>query len=73
MVHELGWPAHLLLPRGRREGMLFRLQMMVTDAVLDTREEGYPFNRLMPRGQRPVDLLALPHVVTRNIWIHHVE
>ncbi|MBM7116932.1 tyrosinase family protein [Archangium primigenium] len=73
VVHELGWPAHLLLPRGRREGMLFRLQMMVTDTALEAREEGYPFNRLMPRGQRPVDLLALPHVVTRNIWIHHVE
>ncbi|WNG16891.1 hypothetical protein [Cystobacter fuscus] len=25
VVRERGWPAHLLLPRGQREGMLFQL------------------------------------------------
>ena len=73
VVHERGWPAHLLLPRGRREGMLFRFQVMITDTSLDPQECGYPFNRLMPRGQRIVDLLAQPNIVTRNIWIHHVD
>lgn len=80
VVHERGWPLHLLLPRGRREGMLFRFMVMITDwdsdhaggAPADTRELGYPFNRPFPSGQRIADLVAHPHIATRNIWIQHV-
>jgi tyrosinase len=80
VVHERGWPAHLLLPRGRHEGMLVRLMVMLTDWELDhggedpadSRELGYPFNRPLPPGQRIADLVALPNVATRNLWLHHV-
>ena len=79
VVHENGWPANLLLPRGRREGMLFRFQVLVTDAAVDgadgetdAREAGYPFNRPLP-GRRINELLERPNLITRNIWIHHAE
>jgi len=79
VVRERGWPANLLLPRGRREGMLFRFMVMLTDwerdhageDAADTRELGYPFNRPFAPGQRIADLVAQPNVATRNIWIHH--
>jgi tyrosinase len=32
---DCGWPYHLLLPRGRREGMAFRLMVMMTDWTID--------------------------------------
>ena len=35
---ECGWPYHMLLPRGTREGMKFRLCLVVTDNNLDTDE-----------------------------------
>jgi tyrosinase len=80
VVHERGWPANLLLPRGRREGMLFRFMVLITgwepepggEELADTREPGYPFNRPVPPGQRIADLLTRSHLATRNIWIHHV-
>lgn len=72
LVKERGWPANLLLPRGRDEGMLFRFMVMLTDAEQE-QEFGYPLNRPLPPGQRPVDLLALPNVTTRNIWIQHFK
>ncbi|MCY1078847.1 tyrosinase family protein [Archangium lansingense] len=80
VVHERGWPAKLLLPRGRREGMLFRFMVLITgweqeptgEELADTREPGYPFNRPVPPGQRIADMLTLSHLATRNIWIHHV-
>ncbi len=80
IVREHGWPAHLLLPRGRNEGMLFRLMVMLTDweqdhageDPTDTRESGYPFNRPLPPGQRIADLVQMSHVATRNIWIQHL-
>lgn len=78
VVREGGWPAHLLLPRGRNEGMLFRLMVLLTDWERDTAEDsesqepGFPFNRPLLPGQRIADWLALPHVATRNVWIHHV-
>ncbi len=79
VVHERGWPAHLLLPRGRREGMLFRFMVMITgwernpaeEDAAATWEPGYPFNRPFLPGQRIADMVAHPHVATRNIWIHH--
>ncbi|OJH37016.1 hypothetical protein [Cystobacter ferrugineus] len=75
-AHEWGWPAHLLLPRGRREGMLFRFQVTVigeAEESGETREWGYPFNRPFPVGQRIAALSNRPDVATRNIWIHHEE
>jgi hypothetical protein len=80
VVRERGWPLHLLLPRGRTEGLLFRLMVMLTDweqdhaggDPTDTRELGYPFNRPMPTGQRIADLVTMPHIATRNIWIQHI-
>lgn len=30
-----GWPQHMLLPRGKQEGMDFQLLVMVTDWKLD--------------------------------------
>ncbi len=30
-----GWPYHLLLPRGNKTGMPFRLMVMITDAAID--------------------------------------
>jgi hypothetical protein len=80
VVHERGWPANLLLPRGRPEGMLFRFMVMITpweqepteEELADTHEPGYPFNRPVPPGQRIADMLTQPHLATRNIWIHHV-
>jgi hypothetical protein len=68
-----GWPAHLLLPRGRSEGMLFRLMVMLTHPEQEGSEElGYPFNRPFPPGRRLAELLAgHPHVATRNLFIHH--
>ncbi|PTL76898.1 tyrosinase family protein [Vitiosangium sp. GDMCC 1.1324] len=80
VVQERGWPLHLLLPRGRREGMLFRFMVMishgeqnlVSDDAAGTHELGYPFNRPFPPGQRIADLVAHPHIATRNIWIQHV-
>jgi tyrosinase len=79
VVHERGWPAHLLLPRGRHEGLLVRLMVLLTDWELDhegedpadAREAGYPFNRPFPPGQRIAELTTLPHVATRNLWLHH--
>lgn len=73
---ECGWPYPLLLPRGRPEGMLFRLLLMVTgqeqEREPEARELGYPFNRPLPSG-RMVDLIAAqPHMATRNLFIHHV-
>jgi hypothetical protein len=38
----------------------------------DSRELGYPFNRPFPPGQRIADLVSLPNVATRNLWINHV-
>ncbi|WNG16894.1 tyrosinase family protein [Cystobacter fuscus] len=76
VVRERGWPAHLLLPRGRREGMLFRFQVTVTGEGQETEtsgEWGYPFNRPFPPGQRIVDLSKRPDVATRNIWLIHEE
>ena len=70
LVRERGWPAHLLLPRGRDEGMLFRFMVMLTDGEQD-HEAGYPFNRPLPPGQRIAELSMLPNVATRNIWLHH--
>ncbi|MEO6612390.1 MAG: hypothetical protein ABIT05_06615 [Chitinophagaceae bacterium] len=32
---DCGWPYHLLVPRGTRAGMGFRIMMMVTDAAVD--------------------------------------
>jgi hypothetical protein len=74
VVHERGWPANLLLPRGRREGMLFRFMVMITpwEEQEQEREPGYPFHRPVPPGQRIADMLTQPHLATRNIWIHHV-
>ncbi|WNG46863.1 hypothetical protein F0U60_24100 [Archangium minus] len=72
VVRERGWPANLLLPRGRREGMLFRFMVMLTHAEQEL-VSGYPFDRPFPPGQRIADLLSLPHVATRNIWITHVS
>jgi tyrosinase len=69
VVREQGWPEHLLLPRGRREGMLFRFQVLITGAEVD-QEAGYPFNRPLS-GRRINALLERPNLVTRNIWIHH--
>jgi hypothetical protein len=37
---QCGWPYNLLLPRGTKEGMPFRLMVMLTDANLDTRTVG---------------------------------
>ena len=68
-----GWPLNLLLPRGRREGMLFRFMVMLTRPELDDAELGYPFNRPFPPGTRIADLVAQPNIATRNIWIHHGE
>jgi len=42
------------------------------ESLADSREPGYPFNRPFPPGQRIADLSSLPHVATRNLWIHHV-
>ncbi len=79
-----GWPANLLLPRGRPEGMLFRLMVLLTrperehagegEEILSPspRELGYPFNRPLPPGRRITELLAArPAVATRNLFIHH--
>lgn len=76
VVRERGWPEHLLLPRGRREGMLFRFQVTVTGESQDAgsaSEWGYPFNRPFPPGHRLAALSARPDMATRNIWIHHDE
>jgi hypothetical protein len=76
VVHERGWPAHLLLPRGRREGMLFRFQVTVTGEAQESEgasEWGYPFNRPFPPGQRIAELSTRPDMATRNIWLHHEE
>jgi hypothetical protein len=70
VVHERGWPSHLLLPRGRNEGMLFRMMVMLTEWERNP-EPGYPFNRPFPPGQRIADLSALPNVATRNLWFIH--
>lgn len=72
VVRERGWPLNLLLPRGRHEGMLFRFMVLFTDAQREP-EWGFPFNRPLPPGQRIADLSALPHVATRNLWVHHLE
>ena len=32
---DCGWPYHLLLPRGTRQGMPFRLMVMLTDWLID--------------------------------------
>ncbi|HYO65445.1 MAG TPA: tyrosinase family protein [Archangium sp.] len=71
VVHERGWPGNLLLPRGRREGMLFRFMVMITPWE-EQQEPGYPFNQPVPPGQRIADMLTQSHLATRNIWIHHV-
>lgn len=81
VVHERGWPLNLLLPRGRREGMLFRFMVIITHAERDavngedvtSHELGYPLNRPMPPGQRIADLVTHSHIATRNIWINHIS
>ncbi len=72
LVRERGWPAHLLLPRGRDEGMIFRFMVILTDPEQE-QESGYPLNRPLAPGQRIADLSALPNVMTRNIWIQHFK
>jgi tyrosinase len=37
---DCGWPYNLLLPRGTKEGMKFKLMVMVTDAAYDLEEIG---------------------------------
>jgi hypothetical protein len=75
-VVRRGWPAHLLLPRGRPEGMLFRLLVLLSEGTPDPEAEsgepGYPFNRPIRLGQHLIELvMAQPHVATRNLWIQH--
>jgi hypothetical protein len=75
-VVQRGWPANLLLPRGRPEGMLFRLMVLLSEGTPDPRAEsaepGYPFNRPIALGQHLIELVtAQPHVATRNVWIQH--
>ncbi|MFL5352980.1 tyrosinase family protein [Archangium sp.] len=82
VVHERGWPLNLLLPRGRREGLLFRFMVIITHAEREavggedaatSHEWGYPFNRPLPPGQRIADLVTHSHIATRNIWINHIS
>jgi hypothetical protein len=75
-VVQRGWPAHLLLPRGRPEGMLFRLLVLLSEGSPDPQSEagelGYPFNRPMALGLPLIELVtAQPHVATRNLWIQY--
>ncbi len=75
-VVQRGWPANLLLPRGRPEGMLFRLLVLLSEGTPDPQTEsgepGYPFNRPMALGQHLIELVtAQPHAATRNLWIQH--
>ena len=70
VVRERGWPGNLLLPRGRDEGMLFRMMVMLTHWEPEP-EPGFPFNRPLPPGQRIAELVSLPNVATRNLWFIH--